>query len=802
MFERKGEFNFVLIGAKSTGKTWYIKHLAKREGISALNDETIKYIDIISQKDEGTSISYTELYFTYKDDIYNIDFQIDDYDGNFVETWHQNEVNSEYKEKLTEYVKESEGIFIFLPYENAEDAVRFDMMQKETDVFINKIKEEYGEEHSELPIPVIIVVSKWDRSVHFGDTNEYEKAREYIENNSTLNLIKKKIQTHFKHIDIVPLSSAKDYNVEVPIRMCLDYTFAAWEKKIEALKEKKEELLIFLHAILYDIRFYKEGEYKELYNSLEKEFAAKIIEELKRCDSVEAFDDYVEHKVYKTSGSDSVSILNALASAHQEEIDKIRKKLLAKKRRKQFLTAAVVVGVIGVGVYIYSKYQDVQQENKLYKNIQVEAGNKNFVMALEHIALYYNTYPKANKEHYDELKKLEEKIKASYRDNINKELAKVDDYASLLKRYDKTKEIYNNAQKYGFSKSELALIKEKYYKYLELKEKYDEIVKLIQTLSLDDTTKKAVEKILSLTNTLSAYSEAVEIRKDIKNKISSLISAVDAGSIQDIDTVNNLIYVVTKLNKSETDLEKLKVMLAHIKLKEKYDLYKESISNEESNNLSDILDKATSGWDEAYGTKAQEEMAQIIASKYNDWLDMELKGLHDDIRNIDDYNRIEKFIVENETFIARIKELPFNITQIISKQNVDMFDKIQKLYGKYKDVIDNGIYTSSMVLAAETQNSLDITETDNEVVIYINNYRTYDYKNAGGSGRLIKLFNTRKYYVASYTFTIIEVDFGMEKTGEKYTNSFSIDKNGIIKLANEGSLTVYDEDGLKLTIKK
>lgn len=800
MFERKGEFNFVLIGAKSTGKTWYIKHLAKREGVTALDDNTIEYIDIISEQDKGTSISYTELFFTYKDDTYYIDFQIDDYDGNFVETWHKSEENSEYKEKLTEYVKESEGIFIFLPYEDENNTVRFDSMQKETDVFINKIKEEYGEEHSELPIPVIIVVSKWDESPDFGKNNENEKAKEYIESNPVLKLIKNKIYTHFKHIDIIPLSSEKDYNVELPIRMCSDYTFKNWEEKIENLKERKEELLIFLHGILYDIRFYKDGKYKKLYDEIEEELAGKYLREMRQLKNVTEFGSYYAnaYKVAKhtSDGLNEDNVLDCLSDKYTEEIEQIRQKLSKQKKLKRIFVGLIATSILGFGLFIYNNYAHHQAEKKLYSDIQIEYKNKNITTAMDHIEMYSTEYNGIDKEHYDALKLLGEKIKSQYRMMIDEELKLLVNNKSIIKSYEIINEINGKAKKYGVPSVQLEMIENEFYKFENLKDIYESVSSMIDQLSLETIEKKKIDKILQDKNMLTG-SDEVQIVKDNLNKKLQFIIASSLES-DDGEKVNLMIELASTIGVSNEIITQLHITRKNIKVIQQFNEFSESLKNLDE--VTDVISQVTSNWKNQYGESEKEKIRQIILEKYNTWLAKALKDTPKSVDIVDDYNRVIDFLSKNKTLTDSMKILPIDMITFASGDNLKMMNKAFDLYNKYYIIFKNGIATTTFIFYATEGNNFGLTSTDDKVTVYIDGYEVYNYNSSRGFHNGKMQFSNKKIYkVQKYTLKLKEEDIIDD---DYLPGSFSINSNQLIKLENKGFLDIGLGDVYSIKIRK
>jgi len=793
MFERKGEFNFVLIGAKSTGKTWYIKYLAKKTRlVTIMDDKTIDYIDTISQSEnetKATNISYTELYFNFKNETYNIDFQIDDYDGNFVETWHDSKVNKEYKDKLAEYVRESEGVFVFLPYESKDDTVRFDRMQKETDVFINRIKEEYGEEHSELPIPVIIVVSKWDNSPGFGTGNENDKAKEYIETNDTLRLIKDKLENHFEKIDIIPLSAKKDYNITLPIEMSLDYTFKNWENRIAKLKDKEEDLLIFLSTVMYDIRFYKDQKYKKIFDELEAKIAPGYIKNLENLKSIKEFDNFCNDSVYKDAKDRN--ILDSFSEKYLKKIDNIENKLLKKEKRKKYLAIAVSLIILsGIG-FGYSKYKSHKEEDKLFNNIQTEYENKNYSATLSNINKYYNEFSNIDKMHYADLKLLEEKTKAKYRETIDEALAGLPENRSIVKAYNIIEEIHIKAKEYGIPSIKQSLIEKEFFRLDEIKKAYDTLNNEIDKLSLNDISKEIIDGIAMNTNKLIGFEEHGVVTKKFDKKLKIILNA--SLESDDEKTVLLMYNLASTMKISDDKRYALQKKLQDIKLETEFNEYLRSIKNEKD--LEALIKYISNNWNTKYDKSKQAKVGNIVKNKFNSWAKEHLKYAPKNVYNVDDFNRLLNYLNNTLAKDQEIQGLPIGITDLMSTENKKQHQTKLNLYNRYNNIFKNGIATTSFTFYAEKGNDLGVTPSDDEIIIFIDNNKTYSYKNSGGfstfsnsggKGRMI--FNSKHTYKAGrYDLTIKEIDIAYD---DIKTDTFTISKNQLIELENKGKLLI------------
>ncbi len=122
-----GTLNFVLIGAKATGKTVYLASLyLNTKELTSKDARTVEYLkplaDALSDGEfpQATAGNLHELMFNYKDQNYACQVQIDDVDGYFVETMHKDDPTTQkQRDTLIQNIKTSEGIiFSFLMKNN------------------------------------------------------------------------------------------------------------------------------------------------------------------------------------------------------------------------------------------------------------------------------------------------------------------------------------------------------------------------------------------------------------------------------------------------------------------------------------------------------------------------------------------------------------------------------------------------------------------------------------------------------------------------------------------------------------
>jgi len=781
----KGELNFVIIGAKSTGKTWYIKNLVSRKEISAVGENTVNYIEAVSETDEATNISYTELYFNYKDSNFNVEFQMDDYDGNFVETWHDNSSNKVYKEKLTHYVKESEGIFIFLEYSNSNDDKKFKNMEKEIDVFIETIKKEYGEEHSELPIPVIFVVSKWDKSPDFKSEDEVKKAEEYIHSNPYLSNIKEKVLNHFAYGETIPLSSLKDYNMIAPIQKCLNITFQSWEEKIKELQESSDKIIYldYLSEKVYDLRFYKDGKYKKMYDEIEKEFADEYIPQILNKTTIKKFNEF-----YK----ENAIIFESLKEENREKIETHKNSLEKKHKTKKIVSGVVIAGILSVGGFKYKEYSFSQAEKQAFNNINIEYSHKNYAQALNDIKNYYSVYNMENKQHLSALKTTQEEIREKFRDKIEKELKSLESIKSLLKAYTKIEKLNNDVKAMAMTGKLAKKIQKLFTQFQQLKADYIQVSNKINTLSLENISKDAIDSIYTNLNNFKSFDEYNELNNQLQQKFQSIKSVLVTQNDIDEDKITEMIDLASTLGLSDDDIRNLNDKLEQLKIQNQFKEFMKHLENINEDNIAEMITYISNNWDyQNYTDRQKQKTREYINEKFNTFVNSALHDTPDKIDNIENYNHIFETLKKIDALNKNIKQLPIDDN---SPYEIDIQNKINKkqsLDSQYYKVLTNGVDTSSLTFYAKKGNKLGVDSLDDELEIWNSNRRLYKRYDAFRNGH-VTFYSNITYKVGKYNFTVIEKDIVND---DKLPIHFSLSKNQLITLYNTGRLSIPLGDG-------
>jgi len=563
----KAAYNIVLIGAKSTGKTVYLTSLYFLPFIRITDKETLEYLKPLKEQFEkrdipATNAGYQELFFEYKKGYFNLRFQIDDYDGKFAEQFSSKE-NEELKNKLEDNIKRAEGIMFFLPYEENLDMKKIENIREEIDLFIEKIKQIHPDK-KDLPVPVVIAVTKWDNPSFFKQENEIEKAQEYIENNEILKNIKEKIETFFSNVTLIPISSYEKYNLEKPLEFCFSKTFETWEEIITNKKDKKD-LLCFLKSILDDIQHYKDGKYKKLYEEIEKEVFEELINKFENIASLEEFEEL--EKKYKIKDK---NIITCLLNEHIEKIEEIKSNLKELKKKyliKRGLVAAIMVIVVGSGYYFYAQSKN---KNILYTEIQTTYKAGNFAKSLSLIEKYKKKFSKDDKN-YKFVIKIENDIYKNCKNNINAKIEKLNKINSL----EKQSILFENIKQEAFVCKLASPDLDIYKKYNDYKELLNYINNLIIE-NIDDTISMEITNKL---NEIDSYEEYNKVLKLLNQKLNSIAQVlIESTNESDMDNIQKLLNFISQLGiENEELISKLQDKYNNFKIYSEYLAFKDNL---------------------------------------------------------------------------------------------------------------------------------------------------------------------------------------------------------------------------------
>ena len=537
---RDGNINFVLVGARATGKTAYLTALYSQiNEVTANDSETIDYLKPFSDKlREGIYPSATagglkELFFNYKDDTFTASIQIDDVDGYFIETLsEQNEETEKERNNFMHNLKSSEGIIFFFPYQEEFNEETIKDFNYQIDFILAKLKSFYSKKDS-IPIPSVIAISKWDNSPNFKAEDEIDKAVEFIGNNEFLRLAKKKIELNFSDVKIMPISaigkdisSIEPYNLLHPLRFFLEKTYENWVSKIESLEDKKEEKFIFLSKINFDMKFYENGKYSKLYKELETEYSTKLISKAK---------ESTDLQVFSTFKKQNEKVINALTSKNIEEIEKIENFLKKEKRGlniRKFFIAMLLLAVI---IFFSYKQIDNRKEDELYNDILTSYKLHKYNETINDIDTYFGKYKiKGVHSHIIKIKEIENNIQ---KDKIIGEAKKILEDTSF-EDTDKIEIILNKFEKFGIKEAQLkedllsrkkSLIANGLYSDFEYSLKHSTFIESINQVEEDWNSKFSTDKIKSIITILDS-----KLNKEVQKKLKSI------SSIRNVDEFTNL----------------------------------------------------------------------------------------------------------------------------------------------------------------------------------------------------------------------------------------------------------------------
>lgn len=375
----QNEINFVLLGAKSTGKTVFLTTIyGDSNSVSPLGSPTLKYLENKWEKlkkqeklsPTGAGALKILKFFYQSEDFGRVEFAIDDYDGNFTETAskieddEQKDLNISKDAKsvvdkhlgarkdLLDRVHVSQGIMFFLPYET-DELDSLEVFASEVSVFINLA---HFNKQSKSHIPASIVVTKWDESEYFGTDDEDKRVLEYIENNAHLNKAYTLIKSNFENVNIVPVSAYEKYNLLKPIEFSLKHTFDKWYKVVKEYESKKEDdkLIRFLTKWYESINIDTLNEkypFNDIYKEVQKRYVHDIKQHLKKKETLVDKEEYLNTVVdlYKTEKKLLVPLKEEIEHAKREE-----------KRNKFLIKLSAIVGISAVvffGLGFYKKFK-------------------------------------------------------------------------------------------------------------------------------------------------------------------------------------------------------------------------------------------------------------------------------------------------------------------------------------------------------------------------------------------------------------------------------------------------------------
>ncbi len=375
MSTEKEVLNFVLVGAKQTGKTVYLSTLYGAESsITTTNKPTKTYLqEQWNHLKEGNTPSATSarlilLDLVYKSKDYNVPFRIDDYDGYFTESLSDDDpATQKDRDLLKDNIKEAEGLLLFFPYEKTLDVKSIERFRHEINTFITLVRQVFPNKN-DLPIPVVIAVSKWDRSPYFKTSNEIEKAVEYVNSVEPYKAAREMIKNYFADVLTIPFSSfgvsndgmlpikgkIKPYNITTPLNFFLDYFFSVFEQRVAILQKKNDlpRLFQFLFQWIHVVKFHDNGRFQKLFEDVTKRYKDEILSQLRNARSREDQKEILEkHRAFLQNSGNSML---------EKEIRSELSRTGRAKKKKLISYAFIVIVLVGglcFGIFEFLQYR-------------------------------------------------------------------------------------------------------------------------------------------------------------------------------------------------------------------------------------------------------------------------------------------------------------------------------------------------------------------------------------------------------------------------------------------------------------
>ena len=798
---KTGNINFVLIGARATGKTVYLASLFLNEkSVTSKDGHTIEYLQPLSDSlfggkyPQATAGTLHELMFNYKNENISCQIQIDDVDGYFIETMHkEDETTQRERDKLIENIKNAEGIIFFFPFEENFNEESIKNFNYEIDTVISEITKMYNN-YDYIPIPTVIAVTKWDNSPDFKAEDEDDKVLEYIKRNEFLNIAKDKIEHHFPNLSIIPLSAVgnnvehmQPYNLTKPLEFFVEETYKLWETKIESIKENKRELLKFLSRVHFDMKFYKEAKYNRVYEEIEKEFVDEILLKVKSAKNYAQFENI--EKEYE-------DVISYLVQKNRNQIEQIGKKLKSKQTVKKvslgtiLFGIVVVIGVLSFGWYV--KTELLKTESEYFSDIEVEYRNGNYKDAYNDILDYQEKYKETlDSEHKNSIEEMKMNIIKAY----TEKLEKIVKSNSLIKQHDEIEALYNKSLDTNIEE-----IKIKYKEIMSLYKDYQEVVSFSKS---DLSGRSKIGKIL---NRLSEHNfiELQTLKDRFKERLTSMANnLISNNELDGVDGIDSLLDAFTSLGiDSQSVVQKLMDKRNDI---QKNNRYYELRNRTKKLNYKEAIETVERDWNDNFSNDKAFVISDILEKKFNVEIEKIIKDMPTVIGDMDNLNNVRSKLKETIALQKNTELLKINYKPKLTNINQNQIKDKSKKLSNYEDALNNGVKANSISFSAKSNDNeplgfdCDSTiDSDDDIVLMIES-TTYNYDSSDATCEGVKItwIGKQKFLDTQYKVTIQEID---SFDNDEYSNSFSLTKNDIINLYNKEKVTKDIGKGYSITL--
>ena len=770
----QGLLNFVVVGAKNSGKTVFLSTLfGMEQSIATANKETTEYLKAnwneISNGDlpSATSSRIITLEFEYKTDTYSVGFYIDDYDGYFVETLSTDEEQTqEDRDKLRKNIKEAEGLLFFFPFEKTFDEKALERFRYEINTFIQLIKDIYPDQ-KDLPIPAVIAVSKWDRSPDFGGENQHQKAAEYLDSVESYRTAIAMIKSFFADVIVEPVSSfgnsddgvhpvkgrIEPYNLRGPFDYFLDITFHKFEKRATDLQTDKnlQTLYAFLTAIYNDVRFYKEGKLIKLHSEVEAEYASEVIHQLKTASGPSEQRNILDEHSFLYDN------IRTKELADQIEAVVTEKKIMRNKSLGIIVGAVILlILIVGYGFLAYNAYEKEHNAFATINQLKPQSVPKEFYQrCMEYLEEY------SGKSFLLPITDV-----AAHRDYVEGALssAKATFVATMTQTYNRLKDQEPNDRN-----------------LVELR---------------DLQANAALFPYLEISQRVTDFSEQFLMRMENRNTTARIVNEAKTlfASDADLSEVEN---ILTQLNDLPDDKEisELKTNLSQrlqiLQLQREFsNLYNEIKDEKRFREIPKIVGKQ---WRKEFPEEFRQRLTSLIQDKIAERDAEAINDLRSRFESAREVDVQEKNLTEINNHFIEIPQLSFRY-----QRNNDLKNKLKRATNstkQYRQLLNHGIWVEAIVFGAFIKDNKPLKFAcgffkGNEIILEIGNDK-FSYKSdpeptctGYGEGRQQLRWEVRfQLQPRAYSINVKEEDPIYD---EDIDVTVSISKKDILDIYNNG----------------
>jgi len=719
---------FTLFGAKSTGKTTYIGAL-RSDFIYMPEEKTRIYSEnnSIKKSDEGLiypqstpSGHMEELTYIFKNENTEIEFELRDYDGNFAEKL---TLQEEKGKKFIQYMKDSKGIIFFFPYyteEEVEDAKdKISVIYDQLDFLLMKV---LGGKKTRKVKPVVIAVTMWDKHDDYKN-NSQKNAEKYLKNFYTKHY--KRIKDNFETLEIIPISSVKNFNIDEPIQFLTQGVYKVWENHIEKQYSSANTL----------------NEQKELYEYIKNR--------------KEYLEEYKDNKY--------IAIMNKL------------KKELDKDFKKKFVIGLIIVFLFGLVSYFVISNNEKIDEKQLYEKIVSKDKQQDYAGLYENIDNYLKNYKNIDQNHYKKIVNIQSTFVVRCEKSVKEKLKKIYNIKSLERYYDELKFLEADAQSCKILRLQEEINAKKLNTEL-LYQQYIDSQKILDNFSIESMDENEMIQVVQTIGKLENYNE----KQIILDKFLVIVDRI--GTSDNENTISMILDRTSSLKIPDILISKLKENLKNLREEQLYAEVIKDIQNSDFKHAIVHVESILKG----ELTKLQEDHIKILLDKkFNTTVENLLKNTPNSVRNVDDYYRLKKTFEDFELLEANGKLKNILYKPSIGNTNKNILDKTLKLLRKTEGILNYGVRPKHITFLAYNKNnslnfSCDGMIKEDELRITIGTYK-YSEDGAICNGTKITYLNKYRYKSGNYYGYALESDMIFD---EKYNFRFKLSDNDIILMSN------------------